>query len=188
MNETGFTPGILNLWLPFALGYGLVRLAAGLSSRGYREGAGGGQAEEYINKNLMYLFGFYPFIALCIASIFVPIQFGNLFWPGLLIFILGIVLNIIVLHAFIRSGSGLKTGGPYRYSRNPMYVSDLIYILGLNLMGWARSPANLVFILLTLFWVGGTHWCVLREEAFLAQKFGQAYLDYKKRTPRYLVI
>ena len=184
----GFRIGIFNLWLPFVLGYGLVWLVTGLSGRGFKQETGGEQTHEYINQKLMYLFGFYPFVALCIASIFVPLEFGLLFWPGLVIFIFGIVMNIIVVNSFIHSGEGLKTGGPYRYSRNPMYVSNLIYILGLNLMGWARSPANLIFILLTLFWISGTHWCVLREEAFLEHKFGEAYLSYKERTPRYWFI
>lgn len=184
----GFTIGVLNLWLPFALGYGLVWLAIRLDSRNVKREAAGGYAEEYGSRQLVYLLGYYPFIALGLAAIFVPIEFGALFWPGLLIFISGIGMNIIVVKTFIGSGQTLKTSGLYHYSRNPMYVANLIYILGLNLMGWAQSWANLAFILLTLFWIGGTHWCVLREEAYLAQKFGAAYSDYKKRTPRYWVI
>jgi len=181
----GFTIGLFNLWLPFFLGYGLVWLAAGLSGRKVKRGNVGGQADEYINKRLMYLLGFYPFLALCLASIFMPIKFGLVFWPGLIIFIFGITMNIIALKTFTSSSEALKTDGPYRYSRNPMYVANLIYILGLNLMGWAQSWANLVFILFTLFWISGTHWCVLQEEAYLARKFGRVYLDYKKKTPRY---
>lgn len=184
----GFTIGILNLWLPFSLGYGLVMLLTRLSSRNVRQEAGGEDTGEYINPKLMYLFGFYPFIALVIASIFVPLNFGILFWPGLIVFSIGITLNIIAVKTFISSSEALKTGGPYRYSRNPMYAANFIYILGLNLMGWAGSLANLIFILISLSWLAGTHWCVLREEAFLAQKFGQTYLDYKKRTPRYWFI
>jgi protein-S-isoprenylcysteine O-methyltransferase Ste14 len=184
----GFMIGLFNLWLPFALGYGLVWLVASLSSRGISRQVSGGRADEYINRKLMHLFGFYPFLALCFASIFVPLEFGILFWPGLLIFIIGIALNGLAVNTFIRSAAKLKTGGLYRFSRNPMYVADLIYILGLNLMGWSGSPANLIFFMLTLAWIGGTHWCVLREEAFLAQKSGHAYLDYKKSTPRYWFI
>lgn len=184
----GFMIGILNLWLPFALGYGLVWLATGLSGRELKREIGGEQTNEYINQKLMYLFGFYPFLGLFIASIFMPIRFGILFWLGLAVFIFGITMNIIAVNTFIRSGKGLKTGGLYRYSRNPMYAATLIYILGLNLMGWSQSFANLIFILLTLFWISGTHWCVLREEAYLARKLGQVYLDYKKRTPRYWFI
>jgi protein-S-isoprenylcysteine O-methyltransferase Ste14 len=184
----GFEIGIFNLWLPFALGYGLVWLTIKLANRKSKRETAGGYAEEYGNKQLVYLFGFYPFIALVIASIFVPLNFGTLFLPGLLIFIFGIGMNIIAVNTFIRSGAELKTSGLYRYSRNPMYVANLIYILGLNLMGWAGSWANLVYILVSLSWLGGTHWCVLREEAFLERKFGQAYSDYKKRTPRYWLI
>lgn len=186
--QLGFRIGLLNLWLPFALGYGLVWMAAILSSRGVKRENVSGQTDEYINKRLMYLFGFYPFVALFIASIFVPISFGILFWIGLLTFVFGIAMNIIAINTFIRSTEALKTGGIFRYTRNPMYVSNLIYILGLNLIGWIGSLANLVFILLTLYWIGGTHWSVLREEAFLERKFGEAYLRYKNKTPRYLIV
>ena len=188
MTYLGFRIGLLNLWLPFTLGYGLIWLSTSLSRRNLRQEAGGEATNEYVNPKLMYLFGFYPFIALFIASIFLPLKFGILFWPGLIIFIFGITMNIIAVKTFIRSGEGLKTSGLYRYSRNPMYVANLIYILGLNLMSWAPSFVNLVFILLTLYWISGTHWCVLREEVFLGRKFGEAYLQYKKKTARYFII
>jgi protein-S-isoprenylcysteine O-methyltransferase Ste14 len=184
----GFMIGLFNLWLPFALGYGLVWLTSRLLNRNIKREAQGEHTGEYKNKKLMYLFGFYPFIALFIASIFVPIQAGTLFWAGLAIFVCGTTLNIITINTFVRSGTGLQTSGIYRYSRNPMYLTLMLFILGLNLMGWAQSFADLIFILLSLLWLGGTHWCVLQEEAFLAQKFGQTYLDYKKRTARYWFI
>ncbi|MFC1637381.1 methyltransferase family protein [Candidatus Margulisiibacteriota bacterium] len=180
--------GIFNLWLPFALGYSLVWLVTSLINRNIKREVPGEHTNEYKSKKLMYLFGFYPFIALFIASIFVPIQTSTLFWVGLSIFVFGTTLNIITINTFVRSGKGLQTSGIYRYSRNPMYATNMLFILGLNLMGWAQSFANLIFILVSLFWIGGTHWCVLQEEAFLAQKFGQTYLDYKKRAPRYWFI
>jgi protein-S-isoprenylcysteine O-methyltransferase Ste14 len=181
----GFRIGLLNLWLPYVAGYGLIWLAASLSSRGVKRQAGAAPTDEYVNKKLMNLFGFYPFLSLLFVSIFVPIKFGNFFWPALIIFILGVSLNINAVYSFIRLPEELRTRGPYHYSRNPMYVANFIYIVGLNLMGWAGSFANVVFILLTFYWIGGTHWSVLREEAFLERKYGGAYLTYKKKTPRY---
>jgi protein-S-isoprenylcysteine O-methyltransferase Ste14 len=182
----GFRIGLLNLWLPFVIGYGLIWLASSLSSRGIKRQSSAGPTNEYVSKRLMHIFGFYPFLSLLFVSIFVPFSFGILFWPGILIFIFGIGLNIIVINSFIRSDEELKTKGPYRYSRNPMYVANFIYIAGLNLMGWAGTLANMVFVILTLYWIGGTHWCVLREETFLEQKFGETYLRYKKQTPRWI--
>jgi len=182
----GFSVGLLNLWLPFALGYGLIWSVSSFIGR--RLPRTTGAEGEYGDKRLMYLFGFYPFLALALVSFFIPLNFGPLFRPGLLIFALGIILNILTVISLSALSGPLKTGGLYRFSRNPMYVSDAVYLAGLILVSGAGSFASLVYILLTLCWLAGTHWCVLREEAFLERTYGQKYLNYKHKTPRYLFI
>lgn len=74
------------------------------------------------------------------------------------------------------------TKGPYQYSRNPVYVCFLIAYLGLAAL--ADAP---VMVLLT----GGLyylldHYVIEREEAYLEEKFGDQYLEYKKTAPRWL--
>ncbi|MBO4428112.1 MAG: isoprenylcysteine carboxylmethyltransferase family protein [Bacteroidales bacterium] len=74
----------------------------------------------------------------------------------------------------------LMTDGPYHLSRNPMLSGTYLYYIGVMIALWAWQPLlvfAVVFALMTLQ--------VLSEEKRLAADFGQEYLDYKARTPRY---
>lgn len=76
----------------------------------------------------------------------------------------------------------LVTTGPYRYTRNPMYVGMLLLLLG-----WAMWLGSLSPLLLVPLFVPVLNTMqILPEEQILEQKFGQAYSDYKARTPRWL--
>jgi protein-S-isoprenylcysteine O-methyltransferase Ste14 len=78
--------------------------------------------------------------------------------------------------------SVLVTRGPYRFTRNPMYVAEL----GLWL-GWALffgSPAVFLGFIALLLVVNLV--LVPREEQTLEAVFGQAYLLYKNRVSRWL--
>jgi protein-S-isoprenylcysteine O-methyltransferase Ste14 len=72
--------------------------------------------------------------------------------------------------------------GPYRYTRNPMYLQMLLICLGIALM-----LQNIWIILLTpvCFWAL-TRFAILPEEAYLERKFGDTYRDYKQRVRRWL--
>ncbi|WP_035259394.1 methyltransferase family protein [Actibacterium mucosum] len=76
----------------------------------------------------------------------------------------------------------LVEAGPYRFTRNPMYLGMVTLQFGLALtfsLDWA-IPAGLIL------W-SVLHWgVVLREEAYLSAKFGQPYNDYLTRTRRWL--
>lgn len=75
----------------------------------------------------------------------------------------------------------LMTGGPYRFSRNPMLLGVYIYDLGVLLWlqaGWPLVVFAGEVVLLTLQ--------VRSEEKRLEKDFGQAYLQYKKQVRRYL--
>jgi len=43
-------------------------------------------------------------------------------------------------------------------------------------------------MVLSILWVVTTYWWVLQEETFLKDKYGDAYREYIKRTPRYVGI
>jgi protein-S-isoprenylcysteine O-methyltransferase Ste14 len=72
--------------------------------------------------------------------------------------------------------------GPFRFSRNPIYIGMVALFLAAALVvdsGWfyAASP---LFACALHFGV------VLREEAYLKWKFGQPYEDYRKRVRRWM--
>jgi len=96
-----------------------------------------------------------------------------------------IILSSVFLGNSIRIGlpgeqTVLKTGGIYRYSRNPMYVgAHLITLSGMvyTLNPWIILPGLYSFYVY--------HLIILGEERFLEDRFGDAYLKYKQKVNRY---
>jgi protein-S-isoprenylcysteine O-methyltransferase Ste14 len=76
----------------------------------------------------------------------------------------------------------LITEGPYSMVRHPLYVFSLIGAIGI---GFA-SENILVLAVLVIFYLLYYPLTILVEEKKLIDKFGQAYLDYIKSTPRFL--
>lgn len=78
--------------------------------------------------------------------------------------------------------SALVTWGPYRVSRNPMYVGVSIGVAGIALV--ANTPW--VLAVLPAVWLALRHLVIGREEAYLERKFGEEYQAFKARTRRWL--
>lgn len=76
----------------------------------------------------------------------------------------------------------LITEGPYSIVRHPLYVFSLIGAVGIGL----TSENMLVLMALVIFYLSYYPLTIIVEEKKLIDKFGQAYLDYIKRTPRFL--
>ncbi len=74
------------------------------------------------------------------------------------------------------------TTGPYRYSRNPSYVSLTMLYLGIAIA--ADSVWVLAGLIPTL--VVMHYGVILREEQYLENKFGEEYLRYKNTVRRWL--
>ena len=76
----------------------------------------------------------------------------------------------------------LATDGPYRFSRNPLYIAAIGVYLGVTL--WVNGLAPLL-LMMPMTWL--LHWgIVLREERYLQTKFGNAYQSYQMTVPRWL--
>lgn len=75
----------------------------------------------------------------------------------------------------------LKTGGIYRISRNPYFLSYHILILGYILI----FP-SLILMALYVTLAATFHSMILEEEKYLQSVHGENYLAYKKKTGRYL--
>ncbi len=78
-------------------------------------------------------------------------------------------------HALIRTG-------PFRYSRNPLYVAVSLLIAGIAV--WMNNLWVLV-MLIPLFLVMSRA-VIAREERYLEHKFGREYLDYKESVRRWI--
>ncbi len=76
----------------------------------------------------------------------------------------------------------LATDGPYRFSRNPLYIAAIGVYLGVTL--WVNGLAPLL-LMLPMTWL--LHWgIVLREERYLKAKFGNTYQSYQAAVRRWL--
>ena len=76
----------------------------------------------------------------------------------------------------------IVANGPYRFTRNPMYLGFVLWTLGLGVLlesGWVLLAAPLGLVLVDRF-------VVVREERYLERKFGEEYLAYKRRVRRWI--
>ena len=82
---------------------------------------------------------------------------------------------------FSTETEALVTTGPYALSRNPMYLGHLIFLAGL--VALTRSP-----LALAGFFVQRQRFAerVAIDERRLADRFGQAYVEYVERVPRWI--
>ena len=72
--------------------------------------------------------------------------------------------------------------GPYRFTRNPMYLQLMIICIGFSVI--LQNPW---ILLLTPLAAGVLQELAIRpEEAYLERKFGDTYLAYKRRVRRWL--
>ncbi len=81
----------------------------------------------------------------------------------------------------LREEHVLVTSGPYSHVRHPMYTA--VFGLGAAL---ALVSANWAFVLITLAAVAGLSARVPREEQMMIEQFGGHYLEYMKKTGRFL--
>ena len=112
-------------------------------------------------------------------------------WVGILGVLLGVAVAATGRKAMVSHGTNVNptqptttivTNGPFKVTRNPLYLSLTMLYIGLALLlntWWS-------LFLLVPVWVVMHFTVVLREERYLQAKFGQSYLDYKKRVRRYL--
>ena len=78
--------------------------------------------------------------------------------------------------------TALVTDGPFRYGRNPLYLALTLLYLGVGCLMNAFAILLLLLPALVVLHVG----VIVREEAYLTRKFGEAYLQYRSQVRRWL--
>jgi len=119
----------------------------------------------------------------------IPIPYN--YYSGIIIFVIGAVITIWTDQLFKKYKTTVKPGqeskklvikGPYKYSRNPMYLGMLMILLGVScLLGSAIS-----FFSPLVFYVIINFKFIPLEEKMLAKKFTEQFTEYKKHTRRWL--
>jgi len=82
----------------------------------------------------------------------------------------------------MKSTTALVTEGPFRYSRNPIYLALTLLYLGVALLINALWILLLVVPAVLVLRYG----VIAREEAYLTRKFGDAYRQYTAQVRRWL--
>lgn len=113
-------------------------------------------------------------------------------WYAVVVIVLGASLYFWCLWSFAFVGRGTPgpwdpprrfvAAGPYRWVRNPMYISALLVVVGeawlfgsLPLVAYAGAAA----LFFHLFVIG-------YEEPTLRRRFGETYADYRRSVPRWI--
>lgn len=120
---------------------------------------------------ILFLFSMHPSIRLMHPS-------SQSLWIGGAIALCGALLRIWAA-GHIEKGRILTQGGPYAFTRNPLYLGSLVMALGIIAAGrgyWLLPP----FILFFAFF----YYPVMREEEQeLHQGYGDRFLEYSSRVP-----
>lgn len=112
-------------------------------------------------------------------------------WPGVAVALVGLLLALWGRRALVAAETNINpykpttaivSSGPFRFSRNPLYLAMTLMYLGLTLA--SNTWWGIVFLLPLLLVM---HFGVVRrEERYLEAKFGEPYLAYRRRVRRYM--
>lgn len=116
-----------------------------------------------------------------------------LFYAGLGCELLAVVINLTAIFSFIRNkttinpvkpqtATSLVTTGAFAFSRNPMYLGLLLFLLGFALQVNVAGGIPLSF----LFALYINLFQIVPEERALAEKFGQEFREYAKNVRRWI--
>ena len=124
-----------------------------------------------------------------------PLPFLPEDWPagllGAVVFVLALALAIWAIDTMTRAGTNVPTnrpttaiveGGPYRFTRNPIYTGMFGGLIGLGIA--FDNPWLLLMLVPFAFVI--RYGVVAREEAYLERMFGDAYRGYRRRVRRWL--
>ena len=78
--------------------------------------------------------------------------------------------------------SYLLSGGIYAFSRNPMYLSELILLFGWVIF-YGSVALGMAFVAWFLFF---NYYIMPRDESVLEAHFGEAYREYKRKVSRWI--
>ena len=121
-------------------------------------------------------------------SILLPVRLS----VGIVLLVIGIPMVFWTITKFLRTKGTpipfnpppkLVVNGLYRVVRNPMHLGWTVTLIGLALL---MQSFTLLVIFIPLFILVHVVYLKSIEEKELEKKFGQAYLDYRRRVPMFI--
>jgi len=175
-----FEIGVWNVWIFMLINFLpmpiIMRVHKGVLEESMRVY---GEAHKTVNRIAWVLW-----ILAFVYSIFLPLRLGTIwFYVGFPIALVGVVTFVMVIVSFVTTPIGEKpiTTGIYRYSRHPMYITQLVMFIGVGI-----ASASWLFLLLSIVYTGLGFIYTGSEERMCIEKYGDAYREYIERTPRWI--
>jgi protein-S-isoprenylcysteine O-methyltransferase Ste14 len=113
------------------------------------------------------------------------------YWLGAVLIVIAVGIGLWGGRVMGRAGTSIKTSvpttalvttGPFRFSRNPLYVSLTLFYLGIAIAAQSLWALALLFLVLAVMQRG----VIDREERYLERRFGADYVRYKERVRRWI--
>lgn len=140
-------------------------------------------------------------LAASVAAAFALGRLAPLNWPGtddgparFMGIAIGVIGLVLIASAVLtlrnhettvlpdKATTTLVTAGPYRFFRNPIYLGEVMAMFGL-----AEMTNNIWFVITGAAFALAVTWLqILPEERHLEARFGDDYLDYKRRARRWI--
>lgn len=105
--------------------------------------------------------------------------------------VIGIAITLLVNYLLLKSGTSIKpyespnvlvSSGPFKFSRNPLYLGMAVALFGVDILLGSISP----FVFSILFIIIIDRFFIPMEEKNLNKTFSKKYDDYKKRVRRWI--
>jgi protein-S-isoprenylcysteine O-methyltransferase Ste14 len=131
------------------------------------------------------LFSKFIYFAAVIYSVFLPLKLETIwFYSGLPITLIGLVGSMMTVVSWASAPAGkIVSRGIYRFSRHPIYVTEVMLLLGISIVS-----ASWIFLLFPIIVGVGAEYFIRIEEAQCLGHYGKAYQEYMDETPRWIGI
>jgi protein-S-isoprenylcysteine O-methyltransferase Ste14 len=136
-------------------------------------------------------------VASVLLSLWLPLPWigeplaGMLFVAGILLAVAAVAMVITAIHTMHKAKTSIRLdrpaehlvqNGPYSISRNPIYLGNTLFMIGIGLA--AAMPWFIILAVVAAFLTQKL--AIEYEEPHLDQRFGKKYRDYCKRVRRWI--
>jgi len=138
------------------------------------------------------------FLGALVIGIVINLVFPLPIWPSIWTNVIGLVPLLVGIWLFASARTAFRRrrtpvlswetsvelvqDGPYRFSRNPLYLSIVLMYLGTSLIVNSLVPLVVLILMLIRF----DRHQIPREERYLQERFGEEYSRYKARVHRWI--